>query len=477
MDSTIGRNGPCAEIPVVNDLARQLVEGPDNRESLDFLFPIVVDMAKEMQNQKSIKVDKLYRFNNEKDYNEMRLLFHTFNRKTLRSLVLGTIPYDLYDEDSPNWSNVYNGQGAGSYLVGLSVRHRKGAFFNRTEIELIIDHVRRYKEGCEAWSRMPTDPSYSANQSDSESDSQSDGQPSSRSGSQSTSQSSTQTDSQIPRADREALVDALTTDNEVLRGGSRWTGKGYQKPAFVSGRSGRGTGMLIDMLSRRLNDNFNADIYQLSSPVYIGCTYKVAARMPMHNPDSSNMSLSSSTLKLLIACARREGIQVLVHTIPIVLVWHEDQVRLSEILVTVLAQSLLTMNGLNIIQPGTSRIDDDFDPSIFERTKEHVWVQRGWYGENLQKSFDTRHGRDILEAALAETKDFTESVERRLEQIDEGTQELEMANADYFKAKQNVETIFEQNRTHLEELSKLGEMAGGMLESDSDNDSDSNTWL
>ncbi|RYP53031.1 hypothetical protein DL769_010575 [Monosporascus sp. CRB-8-3] len=86
--------------------------------------------------------------------------------------------------------------------------------------------------------------------------------------------------------------------------------------------------------------------------------------MLAHAPDLSSLASSSSMLKLMLACIRYMGLKPIVHTVPMVMVWEEEQIPLSEILVTVLAQSLATHHGLNVIQPGTNS-------SMDERTTDH----------------------------------------------------------------------------------------------------------
>ncbi len=102
------------------------------------------------------------------------------------------------------------------------------------------------------------------------------------------------------------------------------------------------------MLQRRCVPEFNRNAFKIQSPAYVGCAHQVKRRMLDHDPDLDSLAGSSNMPKLTIACIRYMGLKPVVHTTPIVMVWKDSQISLSEILVTVLAQSLASLDGFNI---------------------------------------------------------------------------------------------------------------------------------
>lgn len=385
MDSTTVKPGRCAELPVANKLGQLLVEELDRGTSLDEVFHIVKDMARELTSHGYIQCPRTKTvFENGSDTEaELRILFHTIHRDTLRSLVLGCIAYDFHDQDSENWKNVYSPKGAGSYVVAISIKGRDGGFLSRSEINALSELVEKYKNACVAWSMI--DDSYGQS-------------------------------SQVSRQQEELLALAMVIDNELVRKkGQEWTvNDRYREPKCRSGRNGTANAeALIQMLHRRQDENFQSNVPQKQSPVYVGCAHHVNKRSLAHDPGLGSLLGSSSMLKLMLACIRYMGLKPLVHTIPLVMVWKEEQISLSEILVTVLAQSLVTVHGLNIIQPGTNSSMDERNTDHYDDVKEHTWLKRLWFRENIKGSLENSPGHPIYAAVLASMDDLAASSSRR----------------------------------------------------------------
>ncbi|OTB11960.1 hypothetical protein K445DRAFT_15337 [Daldinia sp. EC12] len=325
-------------------------------------------MAKEWQQQAAVPSSKTIGvFENESEdaHEHLRVLFHTLNRKTLRSLLLGTLPYDLYDEDSPKCENMYNRDGPGTYLIGISIEDRRGAFLSGNEVKEVINHIRDYKAGCEAW--VPLEDAYG--------------------------------DSQVSHAQALSLEKAYAIDNTMLSEDDQWEkGDEYIKPRYMTGKGKKtiqNIEEMIAMLGKRLDARFSGEIHQKSRPPYVGCGHRVPTRLLQRDPNYSSMGSSSNVLKLLISCIRRIGLKPIVHTIPMIMVWEEFQIPLAEMLVTVLGQSLISINGLNVAQPGTSQGSGDRNEDLYFKTKRHVWINRPWFMENIQKSLGFKLNRDL----------------------------------------------------------------------------------
>lgn len=70
------------------------------------LFPLVVEMAKELYKQDHFRTLEKFEDDTWEYYEQLHMLFHNFHTKTLRSLLLGLLAYDLHDKDSPNWNHI-----------------------------------------------------------------------------------------------------------------------------------------------------------------------------------------------------------------------------------------------------------------------------------------------------------------------------------------------------------------------------------
>ncbi|KAI0168934.1 hypothetical protein GGR52DRAFT_552863 [Hypoxylon sp. FL1284] len=371
MDPSISASR-CTAMPTLGPAAMRLVEAVDRGDTYVQMFYLVIDMARELR-QQSIDCNEIVKNFEEihtVENERLRLLFHTLHRRTLRSLVLGHIAYDLHDKDSPNWANVYNDECAGSYLIGISIDGRQGAFLNQREIKSVIEVVEEYREGCEAWGSDDIDDSYDQ--------------------------------SQMDPAKRAATERALLIDNEMESASHKWRqGQKLTQPKFSNGRKGvSNVDELAEMLRRRVDARFDEDTYQTSSPSYVGCAHGLPVLSAMYDPDCGGPTSSSQVLRLLLACIRHVGLEPLVHRAPMAMVWEEEMIGPAEVLVTVLSQSLITLDGLNVVKPGTATSSGNENLNLYKRTKEHVFARRDWFGQNIDASQEWLQGTDILREML-----------------------------------------------------------------------------
>ncbi|KAI1411324.1 hypothetical protein F5Y13DRAFT_191262 [Hypoxylon sp. FL1857] len=449
MDSTAVKPERCAQIPILSRLVKKLVDGLDNGSEIDGLFVLVIEMAKEWKKQAHVpykKVVKLFEEDGTEEHKQLRILFHTLHRKTIRSLVLGMIPYDLSDEVSSNWNNIYSPDGAGTYLVGLSIDGRHGAFLSRDETKKVISLLHGYKYGCETWVVKEAEDAYG--------------------------------NSQMTRPGERQLRLALNIDNTMLPEDKKWEEgvDDYCEPGCMSSGKDRTRNIeaLIGMLGRRVDTDVDGGVHQLSSPVYVGCSHSVKKRMVSHDPEAGDMKSSSNVLRLLVSCIRYLGLKVIVHTIPICMVWEESQIPLSEILVTVLAQSLISMNGLNVIQPGTNA--KDVNQAVNERMKQHIWVKRPWFTENLEKSLELRTNRSAIESAWKKTQ------KRSDEELSQLLSEGQRLDDEVLKTWSKIRDAMKESKAQtkylkeeIQEADSFFESASGMfpdLSDDDESDSD-----
>ncbi|KAI1453629.1 hypothetical protein F4805DRAFT_461531 [Annulohypoxylon moriforme] len=388
-----------ARTPLLSDTAARLIHGIDDGDALEELFPLVVEMAKELCNQQLVpcyNCAAIFENKNHKDHMEIQVLFHSFNRKTLRALVMGTIPYDVPEINCPNSENLYPAQGAGAYLASLTIEGREGAFLNCEEIDEVLAILESYRLGCEAWKVLGDTDAYG--------------------------------DSQLDPQQRDHLTFALEVDNTYLPEDRRYTDRDqpWAPLGVTCGRDGvEAIKELEEQLRRRQSfKSSNPQVIQISSPGYIGCSETIASRMPHHDPSSSSMQRSAKIRRVLMSCIRRIGLGVVARSYPILLAWKPSHIRLVEVLATVLAQSLVSVGGLNVIQPGTSSPPKDSSNPRYDDNKLLVFLDRPWYGENMEFSMDMRALKTAFEE-LEQDGDHEPPPEQEIRKLAESNQQLE----------------------------------------------------
>ncbi|OTB02822.1 hypothetical protein M426DRAFT_264042 [Hypoxylon sp. CI-4A] len=363
------------EPPILSETAKRLVRGLDSGASLHCLFPYVEDMAKDLGKQKVLTINNVVKaFETKESRDALKVLFHTLHRDVIKSLVLGTMALDFHDLDSPTWEHTYNDEGAGTYLAAIHIEGRHGAFLTAKETRSVIGSIEEYIAGCEAYDIQKRHDAYGTSQLDTR---QKDSW-----------QKVMLIDGMLTgdkKSDEQNSSDAEDSENPGNTG--NWSDtqleatNEYKPPGCMDVRSGSTKDMkeLHAMLSRRL-EVADPDAIQSTCPAYIGLTPKVIV-------------------------------------IPVLKAWEESHIPYSEILVTVLAQSLVSANGLNVIQPGTNIGRDPAAQSsdVFEDTMKHVWVNRPWFEENMKASLAESVAMDIyrklLENIETERRTKTEFVE------------------------------------------------------------------
>ncbi|KAH9907086.1 hypothetical protein F4778DRAFT_613667 [Xylariomycetidae sp. FL2044] len=440
MDSTVFPAAVSPKVPVLTKNALRLVNGIDNGDSYEELFEHVQNMSKDFcLKQKFIDCQKTSEAfeDGSEDQFQLRLLFHTIPRKTLRSLVMGLLSYD-YESDTRNRDNIYSPDGAGTYLVGITIRDRGGAFLTKPEIRQLLAILESYKTACEAWQKLDDEDSYSQNR--------------------------------LLDEEEESLNLAMEVDNKLRnlsRSGSPWeSGDQYVKPMCWSGRRGvSNLEAFIRLLTQRMGFD-NDDEYQLTCPQYIGCSHRVKKRVMDHDSlYSSGLNHSSSMLKLLLACLMQMELKPKVAGIPVVMVWDESQIHLSEILVHVLTMSLVSLKGLNIIQPGTSAIPEEGEAArdLYEDTKKEIWAKRPFFRENVELSLDTNVARELSGDIGRMT-----SLPRLRQVMDECAklkEDMDQAVSDFHESHGEVETMLREAENLFEEADAAIDMAQGLFPS------------
>ncbi|KAI1206774.1 uncharacterized protein F4807DRAFT_469825 [Annulohypoxylon truncatum] len=421
MDSQLIPAKRCARTPVISRAALDLLEAIDGDVVYEEMFPLVVEMAKELRKQSFVPCERivgLFEAKGTEENNNLQYLFYSFHRKTLRALILGTIPHDVPEMNSSNREYLYPAQGAGAYLAGMSIEGRDGAFLSCNEIEEVIETLKLYREGCEAFELLAQ-----ADELD-------------------------YGGSQLEDEDRLRLTFALSLDNTFLPDHRRWReGQDFTQPAGMAGKGVATIKLLERQLQKRLRyKDTDPDVYQFSSPAYVGCSDTIATRMAQHDPSSSSMHCTSMIRKLLMASIRQLGLRVVMRSYPILLAWKPSQVRLAEVLVTVLSRSLISAAGLNVIQPGTSRIPRNQSLERYEDNEMLVIVGREWLNDNVDASRLYRATKPLYE-------EFWQRAQARwtAEEAEQMVAEINRLEDKFWRLKPLIERLIEERHNRIAE--------------------------
>ncbi|KAI4858836.1 hypothetical protein F4820DRAFT_467785 [Hypoxylon rubiginosum] len=434
-----------AKTPILGNLARRFVEGLDDGASLDSLFPIVIEMAQEMgqelPGQGMSNIVKHFEDKESETHKQLRILFHTIHRKTLRSLVLGHTAHDFYNKFSSNWNYTYEKSGPGTYVIGLSIEGRRGAFLSWKEIEKVIGYIEEYNAGCEAWREWDSGDPYEESQPE-------------------------------PRV-KEAIEKALIIDSEMESEEDKWKpGQRLIKPKGIT--PVKNIDALTKMLRRRVDRRFDENTPQTSSPAYTGCGRKMPRRMLGHDPDYGNFASTSTTLRILQSCIRHIGLMPLVTAVPVVVVWEQRHIGLSEELVTVLTRSMIGMDGFNVMKPGTVTTWGDTNIYFYEEAKRYVWIMTPWFGENLEMSIDHMQGMDIMQPALDTTQYISaEGLREVVDQLREDERKAKEIQRSFDHAEEEAKKRLDEAKKTLDRVDDFLSMSSGMfpnLSSDADDD-------
>ncbi|KAI0480033.1 hypothetical protein GGR56DRAFT_671187 [Xylariaceae sp. FL0804] len=342
------------KLPVLPPEVKTLVDMIDEGETCDAIFRQLC--------QSSLAAG----FVSQIDNDEGRVLFHTMSLSLLRSLLMQTLGVHLYSVDATrkNWdSSIYDDDGAGSYAAFIYVRDRSGAFLNSLEIEELIESLRRYARGIDA---------YHANES-------------AYGFSQASSQDLADIDFCQVIDDKLRKVNHFNPEKperEMPRFGPRHShGLAVDKDGSTNVRN------LIAMFQDRCAPDPESEaIVQIQSPILVGNAGWMRSRILSHFADGT-MNKSAKVLGLTVSCLRTMGVRAEVQVAPLFRVWREEQVDLAEVLGTLLAGSLLPGRGFNVKQPGTRGIrPPGTSNETWEDSKTHVFYHKSWFGQNLDRS-------------------------------------------------------------------------------------------
>jgi len=129
---------------------------------------------------------------------------------------------------------------------------------------------------------------------------------------------------------------------------------------------------------------------QKQSVIQVGCSGNLDRRMNDHEP-LADLSRSSHSWALLCSCLKKLKIRFEPVCLPIVKVWKPDQLKLAEIMITMLSGSMIWDGGLNEVQPGGKAARAD--PDKFGEALKQIFIHKPWMTANLRESEEKLQGR------------------------------------------------------------------------------------
>lgn len=376
----------------------ELVQALDESKSLfevNLMMEGVVDDLKKVRGDVNIN-ESLQNFQEGVPMMQMATLLHYMNVKLLRSIVAGTLAFDLYQADDLDASCQYDDEAsAGTYVVSLSIEGRQGRFLNYHELGQLAGHIETYAEYASMWVRNDHAWNY---------------------------------------LDARHLV-ARSFIEEVDNKASQ--ADADSKPLFGATASAvQKLEELARMFDRRADPTLDVQnggqTHQVQAPLMVGCTTeKIAKEAKAHYPQwaqgnprvpaagslQSTMNTWGLTVSLIYYL---KLIPVIVHVAALPFMYPADLPR-TEILLTTLARSLVWQDGFNVTQGGGKQDDPQ---------------QVRGYAE--QKN--VCHARDFLKNNLAATLQRIQEVRNKISTIENlGEMDLDALKAEInkLKAKEN----------------------------------------
>ncbi|KAI2780509.1 hypothetical protein F4815DRAFT_469362 [Daldinia loculata] len=348
-----------AELPVMPDAVVELVKMLDRGETYDSIYHAMINGE---------MVDGIADTN---FGDGLRIWLHSLSPKMLRSVLMKTLGPDLYDPDFATKANeeyIFKSNGPGAYVAFVYIDGRKGKFLCARELKKLIRLLRQYVRAVNAYQKVKSVDAYGG--------------------------------SQLTDVDKSAILEAMKID-DILRSKDwyeldnpnfeefepRWVSDSNEKKV-LSGNVRMSDPFLsiISMLEKRLLPDVDEEVHQMQSPLMVGNAGHMNRRAESHVPSPFLQDNTPKVWGLLLSCLSVMGVSPRVRYATLFRAWQDkEQVNLAEVLGTILAGSLISMDGCNVKQPGT-RGADSVPGSEFDVGKKYVFAGKPWFRENLRHS-------------------------------------------------------------------------------------------
>ncbi|KAI3319418.1 hypothetical protein HD806DRAFT_508959 [Xylariaceae sp. AK1471] len=190
----------------------------------------------------------------------------------------------------------------------------------------------------------------------------------------------------------EALEQAMIIDGLYLLKDIQYDSQNYPMPRFASTKSQNRTdniNAMITTLQKRNHPDWDDDDDCFQSPLMVGNSNDTERREQSHCTISS-LSHSAKTWGLLLSSLKHLGLEAEETFVPVCKAWEVEHINLAEILLTIIAGSLVSIDGLNVHPPGTKSVKNPPDARILEQNNYHVMGVNPWIVENMEYSINSR---------------------------------------------------------------------------------------
>ncbi|GJC82392.1 hypothetical protein ColLi_05230 [Colletotrichum liriopes] len=377
--------GPTAECPLMGNTRVKMLE------ALESSFILCRFMQCEMLDclQEDVQSTPLRRtrdvFNREISAGcPMVQLIHATASGLLLSLIKGTLAYDYHPDRR---RQTYPEKGAGTYAVAPYIEGRDGKFLCRNELREIVNDLDQY---LEAYTRLQVH----------------------------------QGDRSLMQPGERRLVRFANEVDQVFSPG--WT---PTKPTALRWVTSQVSFLGITALreSLHLRDQNSPDVtgtvWQEQAPIYVGCSNAMEACLPQHRPENG-LSRTSKAPGLLLSLLKKRGHDVRVVAVPVVKTWTDDMLPCSEVVVTLLAQSLTEQGGLNVIDGG-GRSDNSRSLASQEESRVEVMGQFPFVKENTDSTFQAINEINELVTILDDLVALAQTFETSKDELEDSAAEAQ----------------------------------------------------
>ncbi|KAI0415220.1 hypothetical protein F5X98DRAFT_347314 [Xylaria grammica] len=245
----------------------------------------------------------------------MELLMHSISVAHIRAIVMGTIGWQISPERAGTSEALapspYHQNGPGTYIATISIQGCQGKGLSGNEYKHLADKVALYLMAYEA-SQLPEE-----------------------------QRTQTMTDA----LEWAYFVDSYYAQRQAKLGTSAFleSADSYNKVALLERnfRSFHACTIPLD-----------PDAHLVQGMSYVGCAARDMTERSSFHLQSSQYEGSYYTWWLTMSCTRDMGLQPVVRIIHAIRTWEPKQLPISEVLVTVLARSLVEDCGFNAWPPG-----------------------------------------------------------------------------------------------------------------------------
>lgn len=352
---------PTAEMPLMKGIRAELVQALDEKKSLFEVTLMLGDVVKDLGKvQWDIAIKKtIESFDEDMPLMRMASLLHYMNVKLLRSVIAGTLAYDLYQDADLGANCQYNENSSpGTYVVSLSIKGRQGKFLNIRELGQLADLVDDYAQAADLWAN--NDKAW-----DDKDARHAQGK-----------EFTKEVDSKVGRAEPDGMP--RFGDNKSAIHKLRELARMFRRRVDVS----------LDIQNK-------GETYQTQAPAMVGCTTETIGKRtkahvpqwsevnPLH-PAANSLQSTTKTWALTLSLLYYMNLRLdIVHVAALPFFDASDLSR-TEMLLTTLARSLVWQDGFNVIQGG-GRSDD-------------ISVKRGY-----EEQRNVCHAKDFLKNNLSAT--------------------------------------------------------------------------